>query len=61
MGTCDRDVAGCGGKWQGVVSCGRGWRHVTRVRGIWQGHMSNVKKSKMITMNEVHQKFNLTQ
>ena len=23
-------VAGC-------RSCGRGWRHVTRARGIWQG------------------------
>ena len=69
-GTCGRGgpcgmvwghVAGCGVIWQVVGSCGRGWRHVTRVRSIWQGHMSNVKKSKMFTMNEVHNNFNLTQ
>ena len=30
-------VAGCGVMQQGVGSCGRGWRHVTRDRGIGQG------------------------
>ena len=30
-------MAGCGGMWQGVVVCGRGWVHVTRAMGIWQG------------------------
>ena len=47
-------VAGAGDMWQGVG-------HVTRARGIWQGHTSNVKKSNMLTMNEVHKNFNLTQ
>ena len=36
-----------------------------RVWGMWQGwiceNMTNVKKSKMLTMNEVHKNFNLTQ
>ena len=57
VGICCRGwvhVAGCG-------SCGRGWGHVTRARGIWQGHTSNVKKSNMLTMNEVHKNFNLIQ
>ena len=30
-------------------------------RGIWQRHTSNVKKSNMLTMNEVHKNVNLTQ
>ena len=30
-------VAVCGSMWQGVGSRGRGWRHVTRDRNIWQG------------------------
>ena len=30
-------VAGCGVMWQG-------WRHVTRVKGIWQGHMSKSQR-----------------
>ena len=46
MGTCGRGgawgivwghVTGCEGMMQGVGSCGRGWRHVTRARCIWQG------------------------
>ena len=55
-------VAMCGDMWQVVRSCWRGWRHVTRARlGILQRHTSNVKKSNMLTMNEVHKNFNLTQ
>ena len=54
--------------WQGVGACGRVWCHVAGVGGMSQGlgaygrgHMSNVKKSKMLTMDEVHKNFNLTQ
>ena len=45
-------VSGCGGMWQGVGASHKGW-----------GHMAGayVKKSKMLTMNEVHKNFNLTQ
>ena len=45
-------VAGCGVMWQGVRACGMGW--------ICE-NMTNVKKSKMLTMNEVHKNFNFTQ
>ena len=38
--------------WQGVRACGRGW--------ICE-NMTNVKKSKMLTINEVHKNFYLTQ
>ena len=39
-----------------------GWAHVAGGGGIWQGvYMSNVKKSKMLTTNEVHENLNLTQ
>ena len=34
---CGAMWQGGGVLWQGVGSCGRGWRHVTRDRGIWQG------------------------
>ena len=44
--------------WQGVGSCGRGLGHVA---GCECQNMSNVKKSKILTMNEVHKNFNLTQ
>ena len=54
--------------WQGLGTCGRvwghvagEWGHVTRARGILQGHTSNFKKSNMLTMNEVHKNFNWTQ
>ena len=57
--------------WQGVGVCGRVWEHVAGGGGMWQEvtacrrgwiceNMTNVKKSKMLTMNEVHKKFNLT-
>ena len=58
-------VAGCGGMWQGVGTCGRGWGHAAGGDCMSQGwiceNMTNVKKSKMLTMNEVHKNFNLTQ
>ena len=38
--------------------CGKGWGHVA---GWICDSMSNVKKSKMLTMNEVHKNSNLTQ
>ena len=64
-------VGVCGGMWQGVGACGRGWGHVAGDGGMWQEvtacrrgwiceNMTNVKKSKMLTMNEVHKMFYLT-
>ena len=29
-------VARAGDMWQGVRSCGRGWGHLTRARGIYE-------------------------
>ena len=71
MGSCDKgygDLAGgqlgiCRRDWDilhGVGSCGLRWGHVTSDRGSWKGHTSNVTKSNMFTMNEVHKNFNLT-
>ena len=69
MGACDKGYEQLARG--GVGTCGRGyghvaeWGHVAGVWGMWQGwiceNMSNVKKSKMLTMNEVHKNFNLTQ
>ena len=55
-----------GHKWQGLGTCGRVWGHVAGVgvgacgRGWICENMTNVKKSKMLTINEVHKNFNLT-
>ena len=61
--TCQNDLQGLGtsGRVWGHVAGGWGLGHVTRARGIWQRHTSNVKKSNMLNMNEVHKNFNLTQ
>ena len=45
--------------WQGVGSCSRGWGACGR--GWICENMTNVKKSKMLAMNEVHKNVNLTQ
>ena len=54
-GACDR-----------VWACGRVWGHVVGDGGMSQGlgaygRWRAAKKSKMLTMNEVHKNFNLTQ
>ena len=51
--------------WQRLGTCGRVWGHVAGVGACGRGwiceNMTNVKKSKMLAMNEVHKNFNLTQ
>ena len=41
----------------------QGWGHVAGGGGMWQGwileNMTNVKKSKMLTMDEIHKEINL--
>ena len=66
-------VVGSGSMWQGWVHVtkamgiwqGEGCGHVAGVGASGRGwiceNMTNVKKSKMLTMNEVHKNFNLTQ
>ena len=50
--------------WQGLKTCGRLWGQVAGVGACGRGwiceNMTNVKKSKMLTINEVHKNFNLT-
>ena len=59
---CDKGYGHLAGEgWRHVVeagTCGRVWGHVA---GGGCENMSNVKKSKMLTMNEVLENFNLTQ
>ena len=60
--------------WQGLGTCNRVWSHVAGVGACGRGwicenmtnyficrRMSNVKKSNMLTMKEVHKNLNLTQ
>ena len=74
QGWSNVDMWQCMGHVVGVQKCGRGlgiWQGWGNV-DMWQGvgasgmgwiceSMSNVTKSKMLTMNEVHKKINLTQ